>query len=160
MPPAGLRDRPPESKWKFDELLTYLEGGGRKGDVTKGRAAFEKGQCLKCHKYGSEGEGLGPDLTTLSKRFKRSDTLEAMFYPSKVISDQYRSVTIVTKKGQQLNGLAALQGDTITVFGWRARDGGNWAHSREITLPGGAKMIFGPPAGTGDGGGQPAVDVQ
>jgi hypothetical protein len=51
-------------------------------------------------------------------------------------------------------------GDTITVFGWRARDGGNWAHSREITLPGGAKMIFGPPAGTGDGGGQPAVDVQ
>ena len=28
-------------------------------------------------------------------------------------------------------------GDTITVFGWRARDGGNWAHSREITLSGG-----------------------
>ena len=26
-------------------------------------------------------------------------------------------------------------GDTITVFGWRARDGGSWAHSREITLP-------------------------
>ena len=44
-------------------------------------------------------------------------------------------------------------GDTLTVTGWRARDGGNWGHSREITLPSGEKMMFGPPAGTGDGGG-------
>lgn len=51
-------------------------------------------------------------------------------------------------------------GDTITVSGWRARDGGSWGHSREITLPGGEKMMFGPPAGTGDGGANPAVDVQ
>lgn len=51
-------------------------------------------------------------------------------------------------------------GDTITVFGWRARDGTNWAHSREITLSAGKKMIFGPPADTGAGGGAPAVEVQ
>jgi len=48
-------------------------------------------------------------------------------------------------------------GDTVTVFGWRARDGTNWAHSREITLPEGKKLFFGPPAGTGDGGNTPAV---
>jgi hypothetical protein len=51
-------------------------------------------------------------------------------------------------------------GDTITVSGWRARDGGNWGHSREITLSSGQKMFFGPPAGTGDGGATPAVDVR
>jgi hypothetical protein len=51
-------------------------------------------------------------------------------------------------------------GDVITVFGWRARDGGSWAHSREITLPDGKKMFFGPPAGTGDGGNTPAVEVK
>ena len=50
-------------------------------------------------------------------------------------------------------------GDRITIFGWRARDGSNWAHSREITLPSGKKMMFGPPSGTGDGGHTPAVDV-
>ena len=50
-------------------------------------------------------------------------------------------------------------GDRITVFGWRARDGGNWAHSREITLQGGRKLFFGPPAGTGDGGAAPAVEA-
>jgi hypothetical protein len=51
-------------------------------------------------------------------------------------------------------------GDRITVTGWRARDGGNWAHSREVTLPNGTKMFFGPPSGTGDGGNAPAVDVK
>ena len=56
--------------------------------------------------------------------------------------------------------LTLKPGDKITVFGWRARDGGNWAHSREITLPGGKKLFFGPPAGTGEGGNTPAVEVQ
>jgi hypothetical protein len=51
-------------------------------------------------------------------------------------------------------------GDKITVSGWQARDGGNWAHSREITVPGGKKLFFGPPAGTGDGGNTPAVEVR
>ncbi len=51
------------------------------------------------------------------------------------------------------------EGDQITVFGWQARDGTAWAHSREVTFPDGKKLFFGPPAGTGDGGALPAVDV-
>ena len=51
-------------------------------------------------------------------------------------------------------------GDRVTVTGWRARDGTNWAHSREITFADGKKMMFGPPAGTGDGGNTPAVEVK
>jgi hypothetical protein len=51
------------------------------------------------------------------------------------------------------------EGDTITVFGWRARDGTDWAHSREVTLKDGKKLFFGPPAGTGDGGNTPPVEL-
>jgi len=47
-------------------------------------------------------------------------------------------------------------GDTVTVFGWRARDGTNWAHSREVTFAkNGRKLQSGPPAGNGDGGNSP-----
>ncbi|HLK48301.1 MAG TPA: DUF6152 family protein [Bryobacteraceae bacterium] len=49
-------------------------------------------------------------------------------------------------------------GDTITVSGWRARDGTNWAHSRQVTFADGKKLFSGPPAGTGDGGNLPAVE--
>jgi len=51
-------------------------------------------------------------------------------------------------------------GDTITVTGWQARDGGNWAHSREVTFSDGKKLFAGPPSGTGDGGNTPAVSEQ
>jgi putative heme-binding domain-containing protein len=108
----------PEGKYKFGELLDYLtkDASGQKGDVVRGKLIFTKAQCVKCHKFGSEGEGVGPDLTTLSKRFKRSDTLESIIFPSKVISDQYRSTTIQTKKGVRIDGLAATQGDVVTVL--------------------------------------------
>ncbi|MGL4552180.1 MAG: HEAT repeat domain-containing protein, partial [Gemmataceae bacterium] len=105
------------SKYKFADLLAHVTTGpGKAGDATKGRAVFEKASCLKCHKYGKEGEGVGPDLTTLSKRFKRSDTLEALYYPSKVISDQYRSTAVVTKRGVRVEGLLAVTGDQVTVL--------------------------------------------
>ena len=51
-------------------------------------------------------------------------------------------------------------GDKVTVFGWRARDGTDWAHAREVTFADGKKLFFGPPAGTGDGGATPAVEVR
>ncbi len=116
--PIAFEEKPAESKYKFDELLAFLEKdpAGKKGDPAKGRAVFEKGQCIKCHKYGSVGEGIGPDLTTLSKRFKRADMLESLIYPSKVISDQYRSTTVVTQKGQQFTGLLAVQGGMVVIL--------------------------------------------
>jgi len=52
-----------------------------------------------------------------------------------------------------------LPGDTVIVFGWQARDGTNWAHSRFVTFAkNGKKLESGPPAGNGDGGNKrPAV---
>lgn len=43
-------------------------------------------------------------------------------------------------------------GDTITMFGFLARDGSPFAHLREVTLADGKRLFFGPPAGTGEGG--------
>jgi Family of unknown function (DUF6152) len=50
-------------------------------------------------------------------------------------------------------------GDTVTIFGWRARDGSNSAHAREVTFADGKKLFYGPPAGTGEGGSTPAVKL-
>jgi putative heme-binding domain-containing protein len=116
--PGALTGKPAESKYKYAELLAFLQNDpqGKKGDPLMGRVVFEKATCLKCHKYGKEGEGIGPDLSTVSKRFKRDYILESILDPSKVISDQYRSSTILTKKGVTITGLAAPQGDTVTVL--------------------------------------------
>jgi hypothetical protein len=40
-------------------------------------------------------------------------------------------------------------GDTVTVFGWMARDEPNLGAARHVTLADGRKLAAGPPAGTG-----------
>jgi hypothetical protein len=40
-------------------------------------------------------------------------------------------------------------GDTVTVFGWRARANRTQAAGREVTFADGKKLNCGPPAGTG-----------
>jgi putative heme-binding domain-containing protein len=112
--PDIVREKPPESRYKFEELRAFLTGCN--GDARRGRAVFEKAQCIRCHRYGKDGEQMGPDLTTVSKRFERDYILESIIYPSKVISDQYRSTLIVTRKGTQITGLVVPQGDALTVL--------------------------------------------
>jgi hypothetical protein len=79
----------------------------------------------------------------------------------KVVNWQYEGYNpaVLLRVGWKPNTMLKA-GDVITVFGWRARDGGNWAHAREITIASGQKLFFGPPAGTGDGGNTPAVEVR
>ena len=31
-------------------------------DHSRGEHVFTKAQCIKCHRYGERGEGIGPDL--------------------------------------------------------------------------------------------------
>lgn len=116
--PDVASDRPIESKYKYADLRAYLEkdSRGSRGDAAKGRAVFEKAHCIKCHKHGSAGEGIGPDLSAVSQRFKRFEILESIMDPSKVISDQYRSSQISTLDGRTFIGLAVEMGDNITIL--------------------------------------------
>jgi len=97
----------PSHNWTYDQLLAYLEGEGRSGSIERGRAIFEKAICAKCHKLEQVGQSIGPDLSTLASRFKRKDILEATIYPSRVISDQYKSWLIATKDGRVFNAMKA-----------------------------------------------------
>ena len=67
--------------------------------------------------------------------------------------------SVLSRNGWKREG-TLKPGDRITIYGWQARDGTNWAHGRQVTLADGSKLFYGPPAGTGDGGDRPAVDVK
>jgi putative heme-binding domain-containing protein len=105
-PRAELPVASSESKWKFDDLLAHLTSPeGSQGSPAKGAIVFEKAQCAKCHRFGSQGENIGPDLTSLSKRFMKKEVLESIVYPSHIISDQYASKTVVTASGRSYTGV-------------------------------------------------------
>ena len=72
---------------------------------------FEKANCVKCHRFGERGDTVGPDLTTVARRFQRKEILESILYPSQVISDQYATQTIVTTDGRTVTGMVSPVGD-------------------------------------------------
>jgi putative heme-binding domain-containing protein len=112
LPPATLPADTAANKWTYEDLQKFLSSEeGDHGSADRGSLIFEKSQCVKCHKYGSRGEGIGPDLTTVSRRFQRKEILESVLYPSQVISDQYASKTVVTKDGLQYAGIVGAAGE-------------------------------------------------
>jgi putative heme-binding domain-containing protein len=117
-PRAELPVAAQDSKWKFDELLQYLTGSdAAKASAERGEAVFSKAQCIKCHRYGDRGESMGPDLTTVSKRFMKKEVLESVLYPSHVISDRYAAKTIITNSGRQYSGIvAAGSSDELVIL--------------------------------------------
>jgi putative heme-binding domain-containing protein len=114
-PPATPPTTSVKNKWSYEELAGFLQSPhGTAGSAHRGAAVFKTAQCSLCHRFGSAGEGIGPDLTTVSKRFHTKEILESVLYPSHVISDQYESKVVVAN-GRQIIGLVAPDGENAIV---------------------------------------------
>ena len=115
------------------------------------------------HSFGAEYDGNKP--ITLTGAITSVQWTNPHFYFFVDVKDKNGQVanwkfegyppTVLNRIGWKKNE-TMLTGDIVTVFGWRARDGSNWAHSREVTFEkNGKKLQSGPPAGNGDGGPAP-----
>jgi putative heme-binding domain-containing protein len=106
---AGGQKQTPEETFAYH---TKQEGGG---SAEAGRPIFEK-VCAACHRFGEAlGRDVGPDLTTITSRFKKRDVLEAILWPSKVISDQYKAEMFELKDGSVVTGVIVRE-NAINVF--------------------------------------------
>jgi len=97
-----------ESKWDLDELVRYIESdAGRTGDAERGKSIYASAQCASCHRFGGQGDSVGPELTSLARRFTRREVLESILFPAHVISDQYMSKKVLTLDGKVYVGLVS-----------------------------------------------------
>jgi len=116
-PEAVLPVEASDNKWTFAQLRDFLTAGdGQQGSAERGAAIFEKAQCIKCHRYGTRGEGIGPDLSAVSSRFQRKEILESVIFPSQVISDQFAAKTVVTHDGNTYTGIVGPAGEGVVVL--------------------------------------------
>ena len=98
-PQAGAPKLTPE------EIFDVQNKQEQAGSPEAGRPIFEK-MCATCHRFGeSIGKDVGPDLSTIASRFKKRDLLESILWPSKVISDQYKSEMFEMKDGSIVSGV-------------------------------------------------------
>ncbi len=112
-PPVG-----PGKAWSLKEAMTIVDEKPKGGfDFERGRSLFHAVNCGACHRFAGLGGGVGPDLTSVPNKFDAAYLVEAIINPSKNISDQYQSSTVLLESGQVLMGLVVEDGaDTILVY--------------------------------------------
>ena len=72
--------------------------------------------CIKCHKVGTDGGEVGPDLRGIGAKYNRAQLAESVLDPSKQILDGYDMTIIETKSGQVVNGIVRTEaGDEVML---------------------------------------------
>ena len=115
LPPSPLdqlKQREFVGEWTVDALLPALDEGLRLRNFDQGRTVFAQAMCLKCHRFRGQGGLTGPELTGAAARFDAKSLLESILEPSRVISDQYATIDVTTRDGEQYTGRIGDQTET------------------------------------------------
>lgn len=108
-PATALASRPIVQKWKVSDLLdgratSWSAFPSDSDDNQRGRTLFAAASCNRCHRVRGQGGIVGPDLTSISRRFSPHDVLEAIIEPARTIPSEYQSVSILTDDGKIVTG--------------------------------------------------------
>jgi putative membrane-bound dehydrogenase-like protein len=94
------------------------------GDPVRGKLVFTK-SCVACHRLGTIGNAVGPDLTGMANK-TAAYLLTEILDPNRNVDSRYISYLAVTRAGQTLTGVLAAE--TATSITLRGQDG------KELTI--------------------------
>jgi putative heme-binding domain-containing protein len=108
MPPSRLPD---EKIWQLVTFVRSLSAPAFEG-VLAGKPEsgepvfFGKAGCSGCHTVRGRGGALGPDLSNIGRTRSLAQLRESLLDPDARITEGYRGVTVVTKDGRKIAGVA------------------------------------------------------
>ncbi|HVJ46807.1 MAG TPA: c-type cytochrome, partial [Luteolibacter sp.] len=98
----------------IDPLLAVGLEGGR--NFENGRNLFGAAACFACHRFGTEGGAIGPDLTSVAGKYSPRDLLTHIIEPSKEISDQYGQLEVTLIDDSKIYGrIMNLNGENLML---------------------------------------------
>jgi putative heme-binding domain-containing protein len=90
-----------------DVIARYREAMPVAGQAEAGAIVFRRA-CATCHRLGSEGFAVGPDLASLNDRSSET-LLTAILDPNRAVEAKFVNYTLATKDGRVLDGLIASE---------------------------------------------------
>ena len=115
-PRFQFRFRRRSSKAEHEQLVQFALQN--QGDPNRGRDVFQdvkKSTCLQCHRIGTEGGKIGPDLGGIGSRFSRIHLIESILEPSRTVAPSYATIAVVLNDGRVLTGVRLSQ-DAETIL--------------------------------------------
>ena len=103
--------RSDEERNKAMQAIADTTGGNR----DNGKMVFRR-VCINCHKVGSEGANLGPDMTQVGKRLPPYKLVESIIDPNAEVDPKYLSTLVVTDEGKSVTGLLVSETDEELVI--------------------------------------------
>jgi cytochrome c oxidase cbb3-type subunit III len=115
MPAVRVSD---DEVWKLVGFVKRLGSQGlaekAPGDAVAGKAIYAKSGCVGCHRIGTEGSDLGPDLTDIGRRRGLAFLTESIVKPDAFVPNNYRAVQLEMKSGTNVSGIR-LNEDDLSV---------------------------------------------
>ena len=101
----------PFSQEKVDDLVLRSSASG---NFERGLSVYTqaKAACFSCHRIGSAGGIIGPDLSLTSKQRTPSQLAESLLWPNRLVAPEYQSVKIETSDGALVTGYISFQDST------------------------------------------------
>ena len=84
------------------------------GDAARGEDLFWNNSavyCQRCHKVGSSGGAVGPNLSDIGKKKERQYLLEAIVDPNKAIAENFETTVILDLDGNNRSGIVRKETD-------------------------------------------------
>jgi len=97
--------------WLTEDLGDITSQFVVEGDRERGAKIFKEANCARCHRIGSLGKSVGPDLTFVGRRFNPRDLLESILTPSRSVAENYRLDSVLTRSGTVHIGRILIEGD-------------------------------------------------
>jgi len=105
-PPGAKRD---------DVVKGFLPALQLRGDPVNGKKIYLE-RCATCHRIGTQGNAVGPDLTTVKTAGKET-LLVNIVDPNREVAPGYLNYTVETKSGETLSGLIANESSSSLTLG-------------------------------------------
>jgi putative membrane-bound dehydrogenase-like protein len=92
----------------------FMSATRRTGNASAGRAIYRE-RCATCHKLGSEGNAVGPDVVTM-KASGKEKLLVNLIDPNREVAPQFQSWSVESSDGETVTGLLLKDsGGSVTL---------------------------------------------
>ncbi len=95
-----------EIPYDFKQVERLISQSQQQGDAVRGATVFAdaKVACLSCHKVGTVGGGVGPELSKLGSERTAQQIIESVLWPKREVKPEFLTWKILKTDGEIVSG--------------------------------------------------------